>query len=107
MEKGLFVVAEAVEEIENGEAAGFVGVEAGRKKDAIGDGMREDFAWYGVAFDAAGGSGRWEVKEVKEGKEVKDTKKSPRRRRRSPWEQVARIHADILLITAVRAGGNS
>jgi hypothetical protein len=65
MEEGLLVVAEAVEKIENGEAAGFVGVKAGRQENAIGNGAREDFAGDGIAFDAAGGKKR-RRKEAKE-----------------------------------------
>jgi len=80
VEKGLLIVAEAMKEIENGEAAGFVGVEAGRQKNTIRDGTREDFAGDGVAFDAAGiGVRRREVKEVQEIKEVKEKKNSPHR----------------------------
>ena len=54
MDEELFIVAEAVEEIKDGEMGGFVGVEGGRENDAVGDGAREDFAGEGVAFDAAG-----------------------------------------------------
>jgi hypothetical protein len=73
VEEGLLVVAEAVKEIEDGEAAGFVGVKAGRQKNAIGNGTREDFAGDGIALDAAGGGVRTgEVKEVKESEKVKE-----------------------------------
>jgi hypothetical protein len=70
-EEGLLVVAEAVEEIEDGEAARFVGVKAGRKKNAIRNGTRKDFAGNGVAFGAAGsGRSAGEVKEVEEKEEA-------------------------------------
>jgi hypothetical protein len=70
VEKGLLVVAEAVKEIEDGEAARSVGVKAGRQEDAIRNGASEDFAGDGVALDAAGSglSGR-EIKEVQAGEE--------------------------------------
>jgi hypothetical protein len=65
VEKCLLVVAESVEEIENGEAARFVGIKAGRQKDAVRNRARKDFAGDGVAFGAAGrGVGAREVKEV-------------------------------------------
>lgn len=70
-EEHLFVVAEAVEEIENGVAAGFVGVEAGRKENAVGDGATEDFAGERIAFGAAGGEKR-KRKDGKERYEVKE-----------------------------------
>jgi len=60
MDQELFVVAEAVEEIEDRETEGLVGVEGGREDDAIGDGAGEDFAGDGVALDAAGGGVKWE-----------------------------------------------
>jgi hypothetical protein len=70
-EEGLLVVAEAVEEIEDGKAARFVGVKAGRKKNAIRNGTRKDFAGNGVAFGAAGsGRSAGEVKEVEEKEEA-------------------------------------
>jgi len=73
VKKGLFVVAEAMEEIQNREAAGFVGVKAGRQKNAVGDGVREDFAGDGVALDAAGSSEcAREVKEIEEVNEEKE-----------------------------------
>lgn len=81
VEESLLVVAEAVKEIEDGEAAGFVGVKAGGKENAIGNGTREDFAGDGVALDAAGGEGRRDVKEVEEGKEAREKRNSLRRGR--------------------------
>jgi len=57
VDKGLLVVAETVQEIENRELPGFLLVECGGKDDAIADGAREDLAGNGVALDAAGGSG--------------------------------------------------
>ena len=75
--EGLFVVTEAVKEIEDGEAARFVGVKPRRQKNAIWNRASEDFAGDGVAFGAAGsGGGRRDVKEVKEGKEVKEKEKA-------------------------------
>jgi hypothetical protein len=71
-EEHLFVVAEAVEEIEDGVAARFVGVEAGRKKNAVGDRAMEDSAGERIAFGARSSEGGWEVKEVEEVEEVKE-----------------------------------
>ena len=72
MDEELFVVAEAVEGIEDGEVFCFVGVESWREDDAVVHAASEDFAGEGVAFDAAsGGSGR-EGKEVEEKKEIKE-----------------------------------
>ena len=66
-EKGLLVVAEAMEEIEDGETVGFVGVKTGGQKNAIRNGTRKDFAGDGVAFGAArSGGGAGEAKDVKE-----------------------------------------
>jgi hypothetical protein len=62
----LFVVAEAVEEVEDREMLGFLGVEGSRENDAVGDGAGEDFAEDGIAFDAAGGSGENGGKKNKE-----------------------------------------
>jgi hypothetical protein len=62
----LFVVAEAVEEVEDREMLGFLGVEGSRENDAVGDGAGEDFAGDGIAFDAAGGSGENGGKKNKE-----------------------------------------
>jgi hypothetical protein len=76
-EEGLLIVAEAVEEIEDGEAAGLVGVKAGRQENAVWNRARKNFAGDGVAFGAAGGGGgAREVEEVEEVKEVKDKKKA-------------------------------
>ena len=72
--KGLLVIAEAVEEIENGEAARFVGIKAGRQKNAVRNGAGEDFAGEGVALDAAR-SGR-STRNVKKCEEVKETEKA-------------------------------
>ena len=72
MDEELFVVAEAVEGIEDRKVFCFVGVEGGRENDAIGDAAGEDFAGEGVAFDAAGGGCEREVKEVEEEKEVEE-----------------------------------
>jgi hypothetical protein len=55
MNEELFIIAEAVEKIEDWEMAGLVGVEGGGEDDAVGDGAGEDFAGEGVAFHAAGG----------------------------------------------------
>jgi hypothetical protein len=73
VEESLLVVAEAVEEIQDGETAGFVGVKAGGKENAIGNGAREDSAGDGVALDAAGGGVRTrEVKKVEESEREKE-----------------------------------
>lgn len=80
VKKGLLVVTETVEKIENGEAAGFVGIKAGREKNAVRNGVRKDFAGDGVAFDAAGSSVRIrDVKKVQEGQEVKEKRNSSHR----------------------------
>ncbi len=63
VDEELFVVAEAVEGIENGEFFGFVGVEGRWEDDAVGDGAGEDFGGEKVAFDAAGGGEEREVEE--------------------------------------------
>jgi hypothetical protein len=47
-----------VEEIEDGVAASFIGVEAGREENAVGDGAMEDFARKRIAFGAACGKNR-------------------------------------------------
>jgi hypothetical protein len=60
-----------VKEIEDGVAAGFIGVEAGRKKNAVGDRAIQDFAGKGIAFGAAGG----EKRKWKDGKERQKVKK--------------------------------
>ena len=72
MNEELFVVAESVEGIEDGEASCFVGVEIRRKNDAVRNAAGENFAGDGVAFDAAGGREDGGVEEVKERKEVKE-----------------------------------
>jgi len=60
VDKGLLVVAKAVEEIEDGKQARLVLVEGRRKDDAKGNGARQDFAGESVAFDTAcsGGGGK-------------------------------------------------
>ena len=68
----MFVVAESMEVIEDGEVLGLVGVERRRENDAVGNAAGEDFAGEGVAFDAAGGGGSGERENVKERKEVKE-----------------------------------
>jgi hypothetical protein len=70
VDEELFVVAESVEGIEDGEVFCFVGVEGWRKNDAVGDAAGEDFAGDGVAFDTAGGGSEREGKEIEE-EEVK------------------------------------
>jgi len=72
VDEELFVVAETVEGIEDGEVFCFVGVESWREDDAVGNAASQDFTGHGVAFDAAGGGEEREVNEVKEGKEVKE-----------------------------------
>jgi hypothetical protein len=57
VDQELFVIAETVEEIEDGEVFGFFGVEGSGENDAVGHGAGENFAGDGVAFDAAGGVG--------------------------------------------------
>ena len=85
MDEELFVVAEAVEGIEDWIFCGFVGVEIIGEDDAVRNGAGEDFGGEGVAFDAAGGG---EEREVEEGEEEKkggpcsvacDPKSKPRR----------------------------
>lgn len=85
MDEELFVVAEAVEGIEDGIFCGFVGVEIIGKDYAVRNGTGEDFGGDGVAFYAAGGG---EEREAEEGEEEKkrdpcsvagDTKRKPRR----------------------------
>src|SRR5579859_453089 len=53
MDEVLFVVAEAVQRVEDGEVSGFVGVERRRENDAVRHAAGEDFAWESIAFDAA------------------------------------------------------
>ncbi len=73
VEKCLLVVAESVEEIENGEAARFVGVKAGWQKNAIRNRVSKNFAGNGVALCAAGSSVRTgEVKEAEESEKAKE-----------------------------------
>jgi hypothetical protein len=55
-----------MERVEDGEVLGLVGIERSGKHNAIGNVSSEDLAGHGVAFDAAGGEGRGEVKEVKQ-----------------------------------------
>ena len=56
VDEHLFVIAEAMEEIEDGEALRLVCVVTWRKQNAIRNGMSENFAGQGIAFDAASGS---------------------------------------------------
>ena len=72
MDEELFVVAEAVEGIEDGEVLCFVGVERWRKNDAVRNAARKDSTGEGVAFDAAGGCEEGEGEEVEEEEEVKE-----------------------------------
>ena len=76
MDEELFVIAEAVEGIEDGKFRGFVGVEIIGEDDAVRNGAREDFGGDGVAFDAAGGGEEGEVEEgeVEEGEEGEEEK---------------------------------
>jgi hypothetical protein len=68
VDEELFVVAEAVEGIEDGEMPGLVGVEGRREDDAVGNRAGENFAGDGVALDAtSGGEEREGNKEEKEG----------------------------------------
>ena len=53
VDEELLVVAQAVQEIENGELSGLVGVEGGGEEDAVGNGPREDLARNGVALNAS------------------------------------------------------
>jgi hypothetical protein len=53
MHEKLFVVPQAMEEIQNREVPRLVSVERGRKNDAVGNAAIQDFAWNGVAFDTA------------------------------------------------------
>ena len=61
VDEELFVVAESVEGIEDGEVFCFVSVESWREDDAVGNAAREDFAGEGVALDSAGGGSEREV----------------------------------------------
>jgi hypothetical protein len=85
MDEELFVVAEAVEGIENWIFCGFVGVEIIGKDDAVGNGAGEDFGGKEIAFYAAGGRGGGEVEEGEEEEErgpcsvACDPKRKPRR----------------------------
>ena len=72
MDEELFVVAESVEGIEDGEVFCFVSVERWGEDDAVGNAAGEDFAGEGVAFDSAGGGSGREGNEVKEINEVKE-----------------------------------
>src|SRR5258708_4152550 len=54
MNEHLLVVAEAMKKIEDGIAASFFRVVAGRQDDAVSDGMAEDFAGRREAFGAEG-----------------------------------------------------
>jgi hypothetical protein len=55
LNEGLFVIAEAMKEIENVEPAGFIGVEGWRENNAVVNRTSENFARNGIALDAAGG----------------------------------------------------
>ena len=66
MDEELFVVAEAVEGIEDRKMFRFVGVERRWENDAVRNAARENFAGEGVAFDAAGG------REERRGEEVEE-----------------------------------
>jgi hypothetical protein len=76
VDEELFVVAEAVEVIQDGKVFCLVGVEGRWEDDAVGNAAGENFAGNGVAFDAAGGGCKREVKEVEEGNEVKEGSES-------------------------------
>ena len=52
----LFVIAESMEEIQDRKMAGLIGIERGRKNDAVRDAPRQDFAGNGAALDPAAGS---------------------------------------------------
>src|SRR6267378_6866918 len=88
MDEELFVVAESVEGIEDGEVFCFVGVVSWREDDAVGNAAGEDFTGKGVAFDTAGRGSEREGKEIEEEEEVeegdlwpaaRDPKSQPRR----------------------------
>ena len=53
MDEKLFVVPQAMEEIQNREVPRLVNIERGRKNDAVGNRAVQDFAWNRVALDAA------------------------------------------------------
>jgi hypothetical protein len=72
MHEKLFVVAEPMKFVQDGEVLGFVGIERGGKHDTIRNAARKDFAGDGIALDAAGGDGARDAKDVEEGKEVKE-----------------------------------
>ena len=74
MDEELFVVAESVEGIEDGEVFCFVSVESWRQDDAVGNAARKDFTGKGVAFDSAGaGNGSGDKKGQKEKQENQRT----------------------------------
>jgi len=75
VDEELFVVAEAVKVIEDGEFSGFVGVEGGGKDDAVADGAGEDFGGKGVTFDAGRSRSGGEAKKAEEGNQEKKWKK--------------------------------
>jgi len=97
VDEELFVIAEAVKVVEDGEFLGFVGVERGGEDDAIGDRAREDFGGEGVALDAAGGGGGGEVKEVKEEQEVKEEA----RHRSGEWRVTSGERREVCSVTRV------
>jgi hypothetical protein len=70
VDEELFVVAETVERIEDGEVFCLVGVERWWENDAVRNAAGEDFAGKGVAFDAAGCCNRWEGEEAEEKNEI-------------------------------------
>lgn len=65
MHEKLFVVAKAMQLIEDGKVFCFVGVERGGEHDAVRNIAAQNFAGDGVAFDAAGGEGGRDVEEGK------------------------------------------
>jgi hypothetical protein len=58
MDEKLFVVSQAMEEIQNRKVPGLVFIERGRKNDAERNRAVQDFAGNGVALDATGGEQR-------------------------------------------------
>jgi hypothetical protein len=72
VDEELFVVAETVEGIQDGEVFCLVSVKGRREDDAVRNAAGKDFARNGVAFDSAGGGEGREGNEVEEGEEVKE-----------------------------------
>src|SRR5260370_1311989 len=88
-EKCLLVVAECVEEIENGEAARFVAVKTRWQKNAIRNRVSKNSAGNRVALCAAGSSVRTgEVKEAEESENVKEERVPSFRRGRQFLETI-------------------